>query len=310
MKFLVLAAATAAVLCAQVRQLPVDPSVPPETVVAKAGGKSITAGEVRSLLDSGDPNIVNLARQSPESFLSSVMVMRYLAAEGEKQHIGDQSPWKEQLQILRDRVIFSAVINQMRETSTVPDQAITDFYEHNKSRYDQARIKVIAIGFCPTVPITGGTDEEIKEAAKAVLSNAHCTSQRTEDQAHGIATGLVGRIRAGKGDYLKMVDQFSEDPDSKATAGDFGLVTRDNSFKAEIKAATFALNGDEISDPIKSGNFFYIIKLKEKTIQPLDGVRESIVQELKQKHFTDQMDEIYKRFKPTIERPDFFTPAK
>jgi hypothetical protein len=33
------------------------------------------------------------------------------------------------------------------------------------------------------------------------------------------------------------------------------------------------------------------------------------MQELKQKHFTDLLDEISKRLKPVILRPDFFTGA-
>lgn len=307
MKLFALAAAGAAFLCAQApRQLPINP-LPPDTVVAHNGeGKPITAGEIRSLLESGDPGVVNLAKQNPESLLDSVFVMRYLSEQGEKAHILDQSPWKEQFQILRDRFVFSAMINQMRETYNVPEQAIDDFYARNQARYEQARIKVIAIGFCPTPPTAGGaTDEEIKKAARAAVEAAHCASKRTEDQAHDTAVGLVGKIRGGA-DFVKLVAQYSEDADSKATEGDFGLVTRDNSFKPEIKAAVFALNNDEVSDPIRSGSFFYIIKIKEKAVQPLSNVREPIIQELKQKHFTDFMSDLTSRMKPVIDRPDFF----
>jgi hypothetical protein len=307
MKLLALAAASAAFLCAQTPlQLPINP-LPPETVVAHSGeGKPITAGEVRSLLESGDPGVVTQAKQNPESLLDGIFVMRYLAEQGEKAHILDQSPWKEQFQILRNRFVFSAMINQMRETYNVPEQDINDFYAHNQSRYEQARIKVIAIGFCPTPPTTGGkTDEEIKAAARAALEAAHCTSKRTEDHAHDIAIGLVGKIRGGA-DFVKLVAQYSEDADSKATDGDFGLVTRDNSFKPEIKDAVFRLNNDDVSDPIRSGSFFYIIKIKEKAVQPLSNVREPIIQELKQKHFTDFMSDLTNRMKPVIDRPDFF----
>ena len=104
-----------------------------------------------------------------------------------------------------------------------------------------------------------------------------------------------------------MVAEYSEDPDSKATQGDFGLVTRENSFKQEIKDATFALRDGDVSDPIRSGNFFYIIKIKERTVRPVSEVHETIIQELKQKHFTDLMYDLQKRFKPEIMRPDFFT---
>jgi parvulin-like peptidyl-prolyl isomerase len=309
MKLFALAAASAAFLCAQAPlQLPVSDSLPANTVVAKTSdGASITAGEIRSLLETGDAQAIGMAKGSPEQFLVNVFVMRYLAAEGEKSHVAEQSPLKEQLEYLRNKVIASTVLNQIRETYSVPDQAIDDFYTHNQNRFEQARIKVIAIGFCLTVPQTGGTSEEaIREAAQAAVAASGCKNKHTEDQAHEIALGIVGRLRGG-GDFVKFVAQYSEDPDSKATDGDFGLVTRDNSFKPEIKAAVFSLKNDDVSDPIRSGNYFYIIKIKEKQVQPLASVREQIVQDLKQKHFTDFMMDLTKRFKPSIERPDFFS---
>jgi hypothetical protein len=306
MKLFALAAASAAFLCAQAPlQLPINP-LPPETVVAVSDGKPITAGEIRRLLESGDPQLINLAKQNPEQFLSNVVFLRYLAAEAEKIHLADQSPWKEQLQIMHDRILFTGMVNRVREEYSVPEQAIDDFYARNSARYEQARIKVIAIGFCPAVATTGGkTDEEIARIAKEALAAAHCTNKRPEGEAHDIAVGLVGKLRAGA-DFVKLVAQYSEDADSKATEGDFGLITRDNSFPPEIKQAVFSLSLDNVSDPVRSGNFFYIIKIKEKAVQPINNVHEQIVQELKQKHFTDWLEDVNKRFKPTIERSDFF----
>jgi peptidyl-prolyl cis-trans isomerase C len=307
MKLFALAAAAAAVLCAQAPvQSPIT-KLPPDTVVATSDGIPITAGEIRGILESGDPQAIGLARNNPEQFLGSLFVMRYLAAEAEKQHLAEQSPLKEQLKYILDRLMEGAAINQLREAYSVPEEAINDFYAHNKSRYEFARIKVIAIGFCPTIPKNLGTsDEEIAAAAKAAVAASGCTNKHTEEQAHDMAVGIVGRIRGGA-DFVKLVEQHSEDPDSKATEGDFGLVTRDGAFKQEIKDAVFALKDGEVSNPIRSGNYFYIIKIKEKAVQPLSNVHEAIIQELKQKHFTDYMSELEKRFKPVITRPDFFT---
>ncbi len=309
MKLLALAAASAAFLCAQAPlQLPVA-DLPPDTVVATSDGKPITAGEIRRLLESGDPRMITMAKQSPDNFLGNVFVTRFLAAEGEKAHLADESPLKEQLQMLRERLLGNAWVNQFRETYNVPEQAIADFYAQNQSRFEQAWIKVIAIGFCPAPSKTGGTSiEDIKRAAEEAVAAAHCASKRTEEQAHDLAVGLVGKIRGGA-DFVKLVHEYSEDADSKATDGDFGLVTRENSFKPEIKAAVFALGKDEVSNPIPSGSFFYIIKIKDRSVQPLASVREPIIQELKQKHFTDWLEDVSRRFKPVIIRPDFFTAA-
>jgi hypothetical protein len=307
MKLFALVAVSAAVLCAQAPvQSPIT-KLPPDTVVATSDGKPITAGEIRGILESGDPQAIGLAKNSPEQFLGSLFVTRYLAAEAEKQHLAEQSPLKEQLKYILDRLMSGAAMNQIRESYNVPEEAINDFYAHNQSRYEFARIKVITIGFCPTVPKNLGTsDAAIEAAAKAAVAASSCTNKHTEEQAHDMAVGIVGRLRGGE-DFVKLVAQYSEDPDSKATEGDFGLITRDGAFKQEIKDAVFAVKDDDVSDPIRSGNFFYIIKIKERGVQPLTNVHEGIIQELKQKHFTDTMSEIQKRFKPVITRPDFFT---
>jgi peptidyl-prolyl cis-trans isomerase C len=303
MKLLALVATCAAFLCAQA-------PLPDETVIATADGKPITAGEIRALLKTGNPQVNAMFKQSPDQFLASLAQMRYFVAEAEKAHLAEQSPWKEQLEDLRNRINVNAEINRVRETYNVPEKDIKDYYDHNQDRYTQAWIKVIVLGFCPSAPKSKGTSvEEMKKAIQDQLAHDNCSSKRSEQEAHDEAASIVGRIRGGE-DFVKYVKQYSEDDDSKATDGDFGLVTHDNSFRPEIKTAVFALKDGEISDPIRSGASFYIIKIKEKTVQPLSNVIESVVGELKTKHFNEWMTEINKRFKPVIEHPEFFaTPA-
>ncbi len=306
MKLFVLFAASAALVCAQApTALPIN-TLPPDTVVAKADGKSITAGQIRTLLESGDPSAVNLAQTDPERFLGSVFVMQFLSSEGDKAHLADESPLKEQLQYLRDRVVANAMVNRIRETYYPATEEINASYAKNSSRYEQAFIKAIVIGFCPPLAQPNGTtDEDLKKAAMEAFSAAHCEAKHTEEEARTIAAKAEARVRAGE-DFVKLVNEFSEDEESKAAAGDFPLVTRTSSYSNEIKSTVFSLKNGEVSDPVRSGNYLYIIKIRERSVQPIDAVREPIIQELKQKHFTDWMQEISVRFKPVIERPDFF----
>src|SRR5271169_1892606 len=104
MKLLALVAASAALLCAQPAKLPIN-DLPPDTIVAKSDGKTLTAGEIRKMLETGDPRLVNMAKMSPENFLGVIFVTRYLAAEGDKAHLADESPLKEQLQMIREQLV-------------------------------------------------------------------------------------------------------------------------------------------------------------------------------------------------------------
>jgi parvulin-like peptidyl-prolyl isomerase len=304
MKLLALVATCAAFLCAQ----PTAPysSLPADTVIATSDGKSFTAGQLRMLLSFGDPNMNAMASKNPDQFIGNIAFLSYLAEEAKKVHLADQSPLKEQLQFVQDRFLSQVMLNRKRETYNVTEPMIDEYYAQNQDRFTQARIKVIVLGFCPEVPKAKDTSiEELKKAAQAAVAHDNCSAKRTEQEARDMGTALVGRIRQGE-DFVKYVKQYSEDDDSKATDGDFGLVTHDNSFRPEIKAAVFALKDGEISDPIRSGASFYIIKIKEKSVRPRADVVDPIIQDIKQKHFNDWVAEMNKVLKPTIEHPEFF----
>jgi hypothetical protein len=66
------------------------------------------------------------------------------------------------------------------------------------------------------------------------------------------------------------------------------------------------MNAGDISDPVRQGNGFYIIRLEEKKVQPINDVRESIVKEIRDNHMHDYMTDLNKRFTPQVQRPDFF----
>jgi hypothetical protein len=308
MKLFTLVATCAALLCAQPPAA--FSSLPDDTVIATSDGKPFTAGQLRGLLSSGDQRMNSMAKANPEQFLVNIGIIGYLAQEGEKAHLADQSPLKEQLETMRKQALTQAMLNRIRETYNVTDQMIEEYYAQNQERFTQAWIKVIVIGFCPEVPKAKGTSvEDLKQAAKAILEHDNCSSKRTEQDARDMGTALVGRIRKGE-DFVKYVKEFSEDDDSKKSDGDFGLVTHDGPFRPEIKATVFALKDGEISDPIRSGASFYIIKIKEKSVQPRSAVLDPIIQDIKQKHFNDFLADLTKRFKPTIDHPEFFaTPA-
>ena len=47
--------------------------------------------------------------------------------------------------------------------------------------------------------------------------------------------------------------------------------------------------------------------MDEKTVQPLDDVREPILKELQQSHLNEWINDLNKRFTPAIQSPQFFS---
>jgi peptidyl-prolyl cis-trans isomerase D len=97
------------------------------------------------------------------------------------------------------------------------------------------------------------------------------------------AEAIVAEARGGA-DFAELARQYSEDDATKELGGDLGPISR-GQMVPEFEGAAYALDQDEISDPVSSLFGVHIIKATEKTgglSQSLDEVRESIVELLKQ----------------------------
>ena len=133
--------------------------------------------------------------------------------------------------------------------------------------------------------------------------------QRTEADARTLAEDLVKQIRGGA-DFAKLVAEYSDDPTSKAAAGDFGVVNINSSYSDDVKKAVLALKAGEVTDPLPQSNAFYIIRVEEKTVQPVGQVSGPISEEIRQAHLNEWLAGVSKRFEPAVENVQFFTQPK
>lgn len=283
----------------------------PDTVVATVAGIGVTVGDVRKLLET-TPQAATQFQKDPRMVIQQVYEMKYLASEGEKLHLLEKSPLKEeyeaQLELLRQILLENAMVEHEHDGYQVTGDMIDEFYKKNQSRWEEAKIKIILIGFKPA-PLPGAaktTEDAIAEAAKGVLSSAHPLNERSEQEAQKLAADLVKQLRSGA-DFAKLVTQYSDDAESKASGGDFGTsIKATSSFSQDLKNVVFGLKPGEISGPVRQGSGYYVIRLEEKSVQPVDQVLSSIVKEIRDNHMNDFMSETNKRFTPQVVRPEFF----
>jgi parvulin-like peptidyl-prolyl isomerase len=287
-------------------------AVPDDTVVANVAGKDVTAGEIRQSLAFMPNEFIQLFQQNPKYAVQQLFMLRYLSDEAEKAKLGEQSPLKEQLAFLRANSMASAMISHEHNFYPITNEEIKDFYEKNQSRYQQAKIKVIYIAFKPSAPLMGTVptgNKSLEEIARAISEGGSSQTQRTEADARKLAEDLVKQIRGGA-DFMKLVAQYSEDPTSKAAGGDFGVVNINSSYSADVKKAVLALKAGEVTDPLPQSNAFYIIRVEEKTIQPMAQVTVSISEEIRGAHLNQWLSDVNKRFEPTVKSVEFFTQPK
>jgi parvulin-like peptidyl-prolyl isomerase len=279
-------------------------TLPGNTVVATVSGISVTIDDIRKMAENAPPAVLNTLQKSPQAFIQQTFLFRYLADQGDQLKLGDESPLKEQIETERKWVIANEMVTHERNNYPVSDKQIGEFYEKNQPRWMQAKVKAIFIGFKAGAPAPSDA-KDVQDAAKKALEGAHPANQRTEEEAKKLAEDLVKQIRGGA-DFGKLVEQYSDDSSSKGSGGEFPPIKANSAYPEELKKAIFALKPGDVSDPIRQPTGLYIIRMDEKSVQPLNDVREPIIQDIRQEHLNTWINDLNKRFVPVIQNTQFF----
>ena len=170
------------------------------------------------------------------------------------------------------------------------EQSVSDYMVPEKRRLRFVLIDVPALkeGYAPTAgDVQGYYDNNLSRYTEPLALTASHILLRTEgkdpEEVQAQAAAIVAEARGGA-DFAELARQHSEDEGTKELGGDLGLIAP-GQMVPEFEGAAYALEQDEISDPVTSLFGVHIIKATEKTggvSQPLEDVRESIVDLLQQ----------------------------
>ena len=105
-------------------------------------------------------------------------------------------------------------------------------------------------------------------------------------QAKDRAAQIQKEINGGK-DFIAAVKEYSEDAASKATGGDLGFKSREDSgWQPAFARVAFTLEPGKVSDPIETPTGVYLVKVEDKRPfqeQPLEAVNLQIAEQLAKK---------------------------
>ncbi len=133
----------------------------------------------------------------------------------------------------------------MFDKVSVSDADVKKFYDDNPSKFEQ---REVAHGQHILMTIRDSSGMELSDEQK----------QAKLKQMEAI----LKRARDGE-DFAKLAKQYSEDPNSKETGGDF-KISRGQGVPPEFEAAAFSLKTNQISDVVTTAYGYHIIKLAEK----------------------------------------------
>jgi peptidyl-prolyl cis-trans isomerase C len=182
-----------------------------------------------------------------------------------------------------DQITVAAVLERELKVN-ISDADAKKFYDENPSKFEQpeqVRASHVLIG---TRDMETGTEftEEQKKAKRKV------------------ADDVRKRAVAGE-DFAKLAKEFSEDPGSKDSGGEYTFPR--GKMVPEFEAAAFSLNTNQVSDVVTTQFGYHIIKLSEKMpakmttlAEVADDLKEALKsQELqKQLRDTDFMEKLMK----------------
>jgi parvulin-like peptidyl-prolyl isomerase len=253
------------------------------------------------MLAAFNPQDLQMFQANPQLALSQYFLFIHLADEADKAKLLEKSPYKEQFELLKIQLLRQARLNEENNTFPVTPEMLDAYYKQHSAQYEQAKIKVIQVSFSGQIASTGTGIDALKAAAQGAVLAAQ--SQRTEPQAKALAEDIVKQLRDGA-DFVKLVEKYSDDPVSKAAGGDFGFIKIVSEYPAELKSAVFALKPGEISAPIRQPTAYYIVRLEEKGLQPIDELRELFVQTIRNEHMNQWMKDIGTEYQAVIKDAD------
>ena len=279
--------------CALFAQAPASPPPPanepsPETVVASFEGKQLTYGEVRKFLTVLPQAQQQAAMRDPKTFVHEYFLMQHLAQQAEKEKLDEKSPVKETLEFNRRIILMNAKLNDVANRMTVDEDELKKYYEANKDKYSQVKLKVLYISFSNNPE--GGTG---------------VTKPLTEEEAKAKIEKILAEIRGGA-DFVKMVKQYSEDKTSADKDGDFGVIRKSDNVPEAIRAVVFSLKAGEVGGPVRQPNGFYLFRAEEVTARTYAQVQMEIYEQARQAKYQEWMGKLNTSIDFKVENENFF----
>jgi foldase protein PrsA len=148
---------------------------------------------------------------------------------------------------LREQELIKKVIEAVTKDVEVSDEELQTEYDENKDQFevDETR-KTRHILFSPASlsenPGGNASDEEWAAA---------------KEEADKVRKEIMGG-----GDFSELAKEYSDDPGSKDRGGDLGNVSR-GMMVPEFDDATFTLDKDAVSEPIKTQFGYHLIQVQE-----------------------------------------------
>ena len=239
---------------------------PPPTDKTTASGCStvFTRAQFEALVDLIQPNLPPAQRKQLATNYANALIL----AEQARQMGLDKGPRFEELVKLQRLSLLRQLLSQTLEqkAAQIPDKDIADYYTANSSAYEEVELERLYIPRtqqleAPKEKITPEETQKRQQDAQAVMKKE--------------AADLRARAAAGE-DFAKLQEEAYKAAGFKIAPPPTKTEKHRRSSLPAAQASVMELNSGEISPVIEDVNGYFIYKVGEKSMLPLDQVRSEI----------------------------------
>jgi len=123
-------------------------------------------------------------------------------------------------------------------------------------------------------------DQKKADAQNANSGDEETAEEKVRKKADDIASRARGVDSKPAEDFSALAREFSEDANTKAAGGDLGWVNKDTKRNNDDPISrVFTMQKDEVSQPIKQGDKYYILKVTDRRLPTFEQSRELLLKE-------------------------------
>jgi parvulin-like peptidyl-prolyl isomerase len=266
----------------------------PNKVVAIVDGKQITAKQALEMLKALTPEQRKQYESNLQNVIQQLSMQQQMAELATKMDLENQEPWKDRLVMTRQTVLAQAYLSHLNdEASKTPADDPQKYYDTHPDEYDQAKLSGIFVSFTPP-----GTP-----------APANGQPGRTEQQAEEKANEIEKKLKAG-GDFAALARTDNDNSQISSNGGDLGTVSMgDPKLPPVLRTTINKLQPGQVSEPVRVGSSFLILKLESRHKQPYSEVQDAIVKKLRADKNQSLVKQEVDKYKIKVEDQDFFEAA-
>ena len=239
-----------------------DAKTTADPVVITIGEMQIHKSEFEIVLATLPPEYqVYVSKQGKRAFADDYVRMKVLAREAEATKLDRDPKVADQLRLVRENTMASAMLAQVETTIVPSEQQIGLRYEQKKGELEKVKARHILIAY---------------EGSPASRPERKLSDEQAKAKAEEVHKKLVDGA-----DFAELAKAESDDTFSGEKGGDLGSFGR-GQMVGEFEEIAFKIEVGKVSDVFRTQYGYHIMQVTERGAPPLTEVHDQLSSEIKQ----------------------------